>query len=330
MPGQPLDGKKLFEATTEDTRRFYTQLGDILSQLRAQEFEYAGSLRRDSQGAVTIGAPHSVDLNTLQLQGTRRNIERQATAYDFAICHYEILFARLSLPEAQMDEEDAQLEVFALEDFKVRLPQLLDPSLNSQPFVLAHGDPRPSNILVNDKLEIEGIIDWEWSGTVPRQFFMPLLWLGGYEALSPRNEQYVSHYSTFYQALLDTAEAADTDTALAAIRTLADEWGPDLASSWRRFLPAALFHHHSFMTMYHLVFFAEFHKDTNRHDKMKEFYGSSDEFCEVVRTKVEASRRYTQELLERGLITEEKTAQELELDALLAKSAQLLAQDRIA
>lgn len=307
------------EASPDVSKRFYTQLGEAMSQLRGQEFDYAGSLTKDGQGGYTITSPRSVDLNSVQLQGMRKHIPRQATAFDFAMCHYRNLAQRLSLPSADMEEDDAQHEVFALEDFKVRLFQLLDPSLNFQPFVLSHGDLRPSNIIVSDDLVIEGIIDWEWSGTVPRQFFTPPLWLSGYEASSPRDRRYHFEYSKFYQALSEAGAVSDHCYKLAA------EWGSDLCSSYNLFLAPALLHHHVFIEIYYMALFPGFYKGIKREEKLKEFYQSSKIFCEAVRKKVEASAKYKQQLIANGLLNKNKTAEYSQLEELHMKSAQMLA-----
>ncbi|ATY63013.1 kinase-like domain [Cordyceps militaris] len=315
--GQPFDPKRLLKASDDVVQKFYTQLGDALSQLRAQEFEYAGSVTKDARGFV-IGSPRSVDLNSIQLQGRRGSVTPQTTAFDFAMCNYDTLAQRLSLPTEEMGEDDARHEIFALEDFKIRLFQLIDPSLNFEPFVLTHGDLRPSNIIVSEDFTIKGIIDWEWSTTIPRQFFMPPLWFSGYEVASPRDARYQFQYSIFYQALLRAGAASD------ACRTLALEWGPDLGSSYRLFLPEALLHHHALLHVYYLALFPEFFKGMRRQDKLEAFYRSSRVFREAVRVKVEESRKYKEHLIADGLLNPDiKRAQDLELEALRLKAAKL-------
>ncbi|OAQ97618.1 hypothetical protein LLEC1_02681 [Akanthomyces lecanii] len=315
--GQPFDPKRLLKAPYDVVQKFYAQLGDALSQLRAQEFEYAGSVVKDEESFV-ISSPRSVDLNSIQLQGRRRSVAPQATAIDFAMCHLDTLAQRLSLPTEEMEEDDAQHEIFALEDFKLRLFQLMEPDLNFEPFVLAHGDLRPSNILVSEDFTITGIIDWEWSTTVPRQFFMPPLWFGGNDVASPGDARYHFQYAILYQELLHAGAVSG------ACRKLALEWGPDLASSCRLFLPEALLHHHAFLDVYYRAIFPEFFKGLKRQDKVKEFYKSSKVFREAVRVKVDESHTYRERLIADGLLdADSKRIRDLELDALLLKAAQV-------
>jgi hypothetical protein len=35
------------------------------------------------------------------------------------------------------------------------------------------------NLILNETMEIIGVLDWEWSRVVLLQFFIPPLWLGG-------------------------------------------------------------------------------------------------------------------------------------------------------
>ncbi len=65
MPSRPLDLKDLVKATQERLTKLYTQLADILSQLWMQEFDHAGSLMTDLEGATILTCLLSINLNTL-------------------------------------------------------------------------------------------------------------------------------------------------------------------------------------------------------------------------------------------------------------------------
>lgn len=185
-----------------------------------QEFDHAGSLMTDPEGATILTCPLSIDLNMLQLYETKQIIPcgKQSSVIDFAFCRYHVLFERLDQPFSEMDEDDAQHEVFALEDFKGRLFSFIDPLLNHCPFVLAHGDLRPSNIIVNEDLTINAIIDWEWSGTIPRQFFIPPTWFAGHEASEVSSKEYHLEYAKFYSILKEAGSRS------ISCRKLAEEW----------------------------------------------------------------------------------------------------------
>ncbi|TQV94373.1 hypothetical protein V2A60_002595 [Cordyceps javanica] len=283
ISGRPLEYREILDRPTDDLRPLFAELGECLSQLRAHEFQYGGALVKDGADGYAIAAPNSVVLNSLQLRGTQRHVERHATALDFALCHYEALYQSQILPSEETDESEAQLVMFALQDFKLRLCHFIDPKLNLEPFILSHGDLRPPNIIVNEDLSLAGIIDWEWSGTVPLQFFTPPLWLAGIDATYPGDAKYRARYPVLHGSLLDASKDAT------ASRKLANEWGPDLSSSLRLFLPSALLRSDLFVSIYYMALFREYYKDSKRDDMLKELYDSCSKFREMVNKMMEKS-----------------------------------------
>lgn len=237
---------------------------------------------------LTLSSPHSIDLNSIQVYSGRHILpfKRHTTATDFACFSYHVLLNRLKQP-AEMDEDDARHEVFALADYQERLLNYADSS--STQFILAHGDLRPSNIIVDEDLNINGIIDWEWSCTVPRQFFVPPIWFGGNDVPHIFDDTYNLEYSKFYQALTDAAESDPS------CRVLADEWGPDLSSSLDLYLPAALLRHENFTEIYYKFLFPSYFEGVGRREKLRRFYEDDDTggvFQKAVDRKLEASRVY--------------------------------------
>lgn len=299
------------KAPQETSARFYSQLAEILSQLRMQEFDHVGSPMPGPGGSVSLTSPLSVDLNALQLCSMQRVAGKQSSAIDFAFCRYQILLERLDQPISEMDEDDARHEVFALEDFKRRLFSFINPLSNHGPFVLSHGDLRPSNIIVGEDLTIIAIIDWEWSCVVPRQFFIPPTWFAGHDIPDLSDQDYRIEYDKFYDGLRRAGSAE--------CRKLAAEWGPDLSTSANLFLPAALLHHQNFTLIYYSFLFPKFYKGIGRRDMLRRFYerdGQGGIFNNVVRRKLEASERYTKYLKDNGLLNNDEQHENIVLQQL--------------
>ncbi|KAJ4321746.1 hypothetical protein N0V84_005179 [Fusarium piperis] len=85
-----------------------------------------------------------------------------------------------TMPYNALDREQAEREEFA-QRF-ISQPEVQDRiCINStaQSFFLAHPDLRPGNIIVDDKLDICGIIDWEYTASVPQCAFAPPTWITG-------------------------------------------------------------------------------------------------------------------------------------------------------
>lgn len=128
----------------------------------------------------------------------------------------------LETPVQELSLEDARREVYALNDLKGRISELIDVRWNHGPFVLAHSDLRPPNIIVDEHLNIQAIVDWEWAGTIPRQFFMPPTWLVGELPCYVASTDYSREYAEFY--------AVFAAKGTPCCRQLADEWGARLTA----------------------------------------------------------------------------------------------------
>ncbi|KAI9827433.1 MAG: hypothetical protein M1832_004782 [Thelocarpon impressellum] len=174
----------------EKKTRFYGQLAHILGQMRLQELPAVGSLLLDETGAqpdaMRLGRPLSLDLNDQATEGLKPDliVDRtyQSTA-DYSYALYRLLYNVFKRQRNSVyDETDARAQIFALEQYRRILLGWVLPEHNHGPFVLMHGDLRPSNIIIDEDFNIRAIIDWEWSRTVPLQFFIPPTWITGYDA----------------------------------------------------------------------------------------------------------------------------------------------------
>ncbi|KAL2192125.1 kinase-like protein [Thermothelomyces heterothallicus CBS 203.75] len=296
IPGQSLDIVAFRWKDITQREYFYSQLVDIFAQLRQQEFPYAGSLMPDPDGATSpvVGPLLSIQLNELQLQNRELSIQpaRFASATDFAFHQYHLLYETYKLPSYQLSREVAELEVFGLEDLKTRISGYIDDRL---PFVLTHTDLRPSNIIVDENLRIQGIIDWEWASTVPRQFFLPPTWLAG---LPP---DWVSgvEYRTEYRWFRDALQAGTSELC----RQLTSEWDRKLPTRIDLPLAVTLRHHSCFVNSYFRGVFPKFYEGSWKYEVNKFFErdGKDGQFSLRVQQRLRDSERYTNYLEENGL-----------------------------
>ncbi|KAH9207637.1 hypothetical protein DL95DRAFT_468489 [Leptodontidium sp. 2 PMI_412] len=235
----------------------------------------------DGGDTPVVGPLLSIQLNDLQLE--TRDFSTQpakfASAIDFAFHQYHLLDQKYRLPAYKMSEEVAQLEVFGLEDLKGRLFDFIDHRWTH-----------------DEDYRIRGVFDWEWSGTVPRQFFLPPTWLAGLPPDRVSEVQYRIEYRLFFDAL----KAATSQPCL----QLANEWGQTLPTRVDLPLAVTLRHHSSFVNMYYRGIFPRFHNGS-RHDVVKQFFerdGKNGQFTLDLQRKLEDSERYTQYLEENGFI----------------------------
>ena len=270
---------------------FYSQLVDILAQLRQQEFPYAGSLMPDPDGGTTplVGPLLSLQLNELQRENPGLSIQpaKFDSAIDYAFYQYRLLDESHRLQPYNLSREVAELEVFGLEDLKRRLSSLIE---DRPPFVLAHTDLRPTNIIVDENLQIQGIIDWEWASTVPRQFFLPPTWIAGY----PPDEVSEVEYRVEYRWLRDVLRADTSEHC----RRLASEWDRKLPRRIDLSLAVIFRHHSCFVNTYYRGVFPKFYTGS-REDEINKFFkcdGEDGQFSRDVEQRLRDSERYTRHL----------------------------------
>lgn len=250
----------------------------------------------DPDGGTTplVGPLLSIQLNDLQLENHELPIQpaKFISATDFA-CHQDnLLDSKYRLPAYNLSRKVAELEIFGLEDLKRRLSDCVNDDVC---FVLTHTDLRPSNIIVNEDLCIQGIIDWEWAGTVPRQFFLPPTWLAGLPPDRVSGVEYRVEYRWFRDVL----------TANTAYHQLSSEWDRKLPRRIDLPLAVVLRHHSCFVNIYYRGVFPKFYKDSWEHIVNK-FFNHEDkdgQFSLSVQQRLMNSERFTQYLEENRLVS---------------------------
>lgn len=294
--GQPLNLVDFRLGGLPRREHFYSQLVDILAQLRQQEFPYAGSLMPDPHGGATphVGPLLSIQLNDLQRDNPSLSIQptKFATPLDYAYYQYRLLDESLRLLPEKLSQQVAELEVFALQDLKNRLPSIVE---NQHPFVLTHTDLRPTNIIVDENMQIQGIIDWEWARTVPRQFFLPPTWIAG----CPPDMVSGVEFRIEYRWLRDVLWADTSEHC----RQLASEWNRKLPRRIDMSLAVIFGHHSSFVNAYYRGVFPMFY-ESSWGQEVKQFYecdGPDGRFSLDVQQRLRESKRYAQYLEKLGV-----------------------------
>lgn len=100
----------------------------------------------------------------------------------------------------------------------------LKPELDQGPFVLTHGDFDGRNILIDESYNIIGVLDWEWSHTVPLQFFAPPLWFRNFGLKLMANRKMYSLALGEYDKFLAIVRVREQLAFHEDNISLADEW----------------------------------------------------------------------------------------------------------
>ncbi|CAK7220500.1 hypothetical protein SCUCBS95973_004178 [Sporothrix curviconia] len=329
IPGHSID-MALTDDTQERRAHLYVQVIDVLVQLRGLEFDTGDSLYpgpdsepdNSSESEPIIGNLLSILDNELYTMTSGRVSVPQGSirsTAEYILYQYGCLIEAHELPSPENLEMIAQMEVYALHNIKTHILDMVASSTNNQePFVLAHTDLRWYNIVVDDDLNVQGIIDWEWSGTVPRSLFMPPTWLAGCSPNVVTSTVYRKEYKRFYAVLTSMAgdaamalasPAAQATTARNPYQELADQWGPDLPTRPFCFPLAMILQHH--LQLINIYFFAIFPKLVQPYllprDYLPEFFALDEKrggaLSKAVCARFEKQKRYAQYLKSNGITT---------------------------
>jgi len=112
--------------------------------------------------------------NELRVDGYTAPRFTATTASDFFGEQHHLLQYVWDMPCQELDREEAERGAFALHLTSEQAPKTFRLKADSSggSFCLSHPDLRLDNIIVDDKLHTCGVIDWEFSVTVPRHVFL--------------------------------------------------------------------------------------------------------------------------------------------------------------
>ncbi|KAK0621928.1 phosphotransferase enzyme family-domain-containing protein [Bombardia bombarda] len=192
VEGRSLNDVPFKSITKAQELNLHTQLADIFIQLRRLEFPAIGRLApsADGKGGVEVRkAPISNAINLQEIEGLHplRVMADYADYEDGSLASangYVAMLIQLAHNAFKMgrnnvySEADGSDSLYHIDQFETFVERRwLKSELDLGPFVLAHGDFRKYNLMVDDDLDIVAVLDWEWSLVVPLQFFSPPTWL---------------------------------------------------------------------------------------------------------------------------------------------------------
>ncbi|KAF5988315.1 phosphotransferase enzyme family protein [Fusarium bulbicola] len=309
IEGHSLDRKRLLVAKEEHRRNFYSQLIDILTELHGLRFPWIGSLmpNPDDPSRPIIGPVMSMSANTLRLPPP----SMFSSAMAYMKYQFSLVSGFFSPPVRDHTIEDIRHEIFALHALERIFEQLVDPQLDHGPFILNHQDLRSPNIIVDDDLNIQGIIDWEFSSTVPRQTFTPPSWITGHDSPETDTQIHAEFCSVLNekgttnelcnQLKREWYTSEDTDIKFCVAHILRRP--TDATDIFYDFLCYKVIRHLS---------------EDNLDDVVSEFFDEHPELTLHAQRQAQRCERYTQYLKENGLY-------ETEIDKILAESKALKA-----
>ncbi|TWU72702.1 hypothetical protein ED733_004051 [Metarhizium rileyi] len=297
LPGQSLQLQRLLASTEERRQHFYAALGNILAQLDTLRFIRPGYLMLDygDSAKPLIESSLSIAENDLKINtGWSRTAPTKFNSASDAIEHYyHILADVFQVPMADASEETIKREIFAVYSLADQLSKMLDRDQKSGAFSLSHVDLRCQNILVDDDLHITGILDWEWAAVLPRQLCAPPSWITGHD---PDSAGFLN--KSIYPEFREAMETSEFE------RGCLSQWNQASLS-----IAQILRHPHHLLPIYYEYIYPNIY-DRPFSQTAKKFFAVHDH-DRVLQERLEASRLYTEFLLDRGLFVRDDLTQRL-------------------
>ena len=232
IDGKLLSPAEFYDLSADDRIKLYKALADVYIQPRRQEFPSIGKLKMGEKGVYIGEKTASIEMNMMQLEGLdpvsiqsfhHDEMEQLASANTYSKMLLSIGY------NAFLKSRNAVTTDMGLETlynhflFSKQAQGWVDPSLDEGPFVLVQGDFHLRNLLVDDKMRLLGLIDWEWSRVVPVQYFMPPLWLSKRDAAQLANPNswllYMRRHFSEFLAIVKSREDEMYGNSI-----LHDEW----------------------------------------------------------------------------------------------------------
>ncbi|KAM3541950.1 hypothetical protein ARSEF1564_005119 [Beauveria bassiana] len=221
----PATDRPILNPNIDETRleRLYGQAAKILLELSKMEFPLIGALEETKEGSWEVTRrPLSLDMNELVRAGTLPQNKLPAATFNssseylqsLATLHvHHLAHQRNGAVESKVD---CQRKYVARHLFQKLASEkrLLSGKYDKGPFKLWCDDLRPSNILLDANLQINGVIDWEFSYAAPNEFtFAPPWWLlleqpeYWRQGIDDWSEKYEARLTTFLRAMADCEDA---------------------------------------------------------------------------------------------------------------------------
>ncbi|KAJ5594933.1 uncharacterized protein N7459_001141 [Penicillium hispanicum] len=191
IPGCPKEERGILDPDIDEDRLelLYGQLAGVLLQLYIPSLPLIGSLTQIDDFTWEVARrPLSMNMNELVRLGglPRSKLPSLSTTFNTSSSYIEAL-AELNIEhlvhqrnDSVESADDCRRKFVARQLFRklARDKRLTNPLLEKGPFKIWCDDLRPANVLLNENMQIAGVVDWEFTYAAPAEFsHAPPWWL---------------------------------------------------------------------------------------------------------------------------------------------------------
>lgn len=275
----------------------WSRLWEAVS-LQEESFTPQSTMDNDMRPKI-VGA-FSMRKNELQIDGYTAPRFIATTAKDFFAEQYRLLQYMWKMPSHELCREEAERELFALHALSLEQVQNtfgIQNNSSGDRFCLCHPDLRADNIIVDDELRICGVIDWEFSVTVPRHLLLPPSWITGHDTGSASSKADIA--SEFMSVLSSRKQQS------ASHSQLVQDW--DSQDAFRLPIAYIFLDPSDLVWLFYRYIYPGLYKKP-RHEIVPRFFQLAEnrQLQEGLERRLRASERYTQYLKDNNLVDDEE------------------------
>ncbi|GKZ96535.1 hypothetical protein AnigIFM59636_011050 [Aspergillus niger] len=191
VPGCPVEKRGYLnpDIDEDDLRKLYAELAEVLLKLAKPEFPSIGSLVQVDDFTWEVASrPLSMNMNELVRLGTLPRSKlppldatfKSTSSYIEALAQLNIQHLIHQRNNAIESADDCRRKYVARQLFYklAKEKKLFNLCHEHGPFRLWCDDLRPGNVLLNDDMQVTGVVDWEFTYAAPVEFsYAPPWWL---------------------------------------------------------------------------------------------------------------------------------------------------------
>lgn len=211
---------------TATLRQAYRVMANVLLKLSRCQFPAIGGLVKNSGGfsvkkrAMTFNTNELVSMGNFPPKRLCQNTFQDANTYLVSLANEHFNHLETQRNDAIIDEDDCRKKYIARCLFREVVRQY-SKTHSDGPFILFCDDLRPSNVIVDDDLNIRAVIDWEYSYVAPAEFSYCSPWwllLARPESWADGFDDYLKHYiprqKIFLEELRECEKKCEKELAL--------------------------------------------------------------------------------------------------------------------
>ncbi|KAI1468552.1 uncharacterized protein F4812DRAFT_372768 [Daldinia caldariorum] len=195
-------------------QRLFRDMARICLSINRTPLPRIGSLSFNSTGVVNLSnRPLDMYFHMLENEGIPSGIPRQRTYTSIEPYISDCLVMQdnklLYQPNAIHDQEDGEMQLAALTALRATMHHFVRPDYRDGPFYYTLTDLQQNNIFVDEKWNIQTIIDLEWAQAQPIEMQLPPYWLTSKPIDDFNKAESISELGTIFEEYFDIYEAEE-------------------------------------------------------------------------------------------------------------------------